>query len=149
MCVYGVRVRIQICPCVRACVYACVHVEYVTMAVTIWGDSGTFIRSSNFLLLTQLLRNHNNGNNRNTEDVFSAQSCSDYFMSLNTVDANNPSKRGGLFGASFYKNVQVEGTQPVDSSIKSRAQEPDSRALPAPRETQYVSAYGSVDSQSI
>lgn len=70
-------------------------------------------------------------------------------LSLNTVDANNPSKRGGLFGASFYKNVQVEGTQPVDSSIKSRAQESDSRALPGPRETQYVSAYGSVDSQSI
>lgn len=48
-------------------------------------------------------------------------------LSLNTMDANNPSMRGGLFGASFDRNVQVEGAQPVDGSLRTRAQESDSR----------------------
>lgn len=136
MCICGESMCTDVCVCVCVRVYVCVHVEHVTMAVTIWGNSGTFIRSSNFLLLTQLSRNHNNGNNRNTEDVFSAQSCSENFMSLNTVTANNPSTRGGLFGASFYKNVQVEGAQPMDGSIRTRAQESDSRASPGLWQTQ-------------
>lgn len=67
------------------------------MVVSTLEDSGSFIISSHFLLLlTYLLCNHNNDNNSNTEDVFSAGPCSKYIMSLNVVDANNTSWKGGL-----------------------------------------------------
>lgn len=61
------------------------------------------------------------GNNRNMEDVFSAGPGSKYFMSPNTMDANNPSRRGRLCGASCDRNTQVEVAKPADSSTRTTA----------------------------
>lgn len=45
------------------------------------------------------------GNNGNVEGVFSAGPCSKYFLSPNTMDANNPSRRSQLCGASCDKRT--------------------------------------------
>lgn len=64
----------------------------------------------------------------NTEDLFSPGPCPKYCMSLNAMDDNNPPRTGGLFLASFHRNVQVEVIPPGDGSIRTRTQESDSRA---------------------